>query len=223
MANKLKLTIGDKSQIVDRIELEKVVYTEHSLDLALFMEVHYRIYVAARLAIEHAKKDSSFLNGAYLRMILDSAAELFIVNSLGLAGQKRYLRHWKEGKPNSQFKVEYNGNKVQLTTGFLQREVPIFKELYEALNAHIHPSLMYYNRVIKMDADSIFINEEVPTEDLSGLEGAVFNLFDKVQEDYKSMMDKIHPTTTEYRIVRYSDTLMEFAGQEPIEIKVYKD
>lgn len=206
-----------------REEINRDVYTEHTLELSLFMEAHYRLYVAARMGIDHAKKESSFLNGAYLRIIADSGAELYALTCLDVESQKRYLKHWKEGKPINQFKVKYNGEWVNLSTGFLRKVNPAINKLYEVLNEHIHPSLMYYNRVIKLDADSLFINQDVPNEDLSGVEGLAYAFFDKTFEEFNRMLDNIHPTTSEYRIVRYTDSITELNGQEPIELKVYRE
>lgn len=225
MDNKIETYIvKDGVKIPVRHELARTVFTEHTLELTLFKEVQFRLYVAARLAIEHAKKDSSFLNGAYLRIILDSATELFMVICMGLVAQKRFIAHWKKGKPTNQFKTkDGDGNEIQLTTGFIRRNVPIFNELYEELNQHIHPSFMYYKRVVKFDGDNLFINQDVPKNDFTGLEGRVYGLYEKVLDDYDALIDKIQPTTDEYRIVKYLDSLMEFKGMEPIELTVYKD
>ena len=204
-------------------ELEITEYTELSLKMHLFLEANYRIYVAARMAIDKAKEESSFLNGAYLRMILDSAAELLIVIALSEDIKEKFLDHWREGKPTNTFKLKYGGDWVKLTTGFIRRTAPsIFNELYEALNPHIHPSAMYYNRVVKMDADSLFIDMELPTEDLSGVEGWVYSLYEEIMKDYRKMIFAIKPTSSKYRVLRYSDSLMKLANQEPIEIKVFE-
>ena len=40
-------------------ELEITEYTELSLKMHLFLEANYRIYVAARMAIDKAKEESS--------------------------------------------------------------------------------------------------------------------------------------------------------------------
>lgn len=209
-------------------DIEDNLLTEHSLELALFMEVHYKIYAAARLAIDNSKSDSSitnstFLNGAYLRIILDSASELFAVSCMGLAAQKRFIKHWKSGKPTNQFKVSNEGKEIQLTTGFIRRSTPIINELYEALNPHIHPSMSYYNRIIKRDDNSLFIDNSLPKDDITGLEIKVFNLFENILRRYRDMINLIKPTTTEYRVIKYSDSNREFMGEPPVEIKVYKD
>lgn len=216
--------IKDGVKIPVRHELARTVFTEHSLELTLFKEVQFRLYVAARAAIEHAKKDSSFLNGAYLRIILDSATELFMVTCMGLAAQKRFIAHWKRGKPTNKFQTkDGEGNDIQLTTGYIRRNVPIFDELYSELNQHIHPSFMYYKKVVEFDGDNLFINQEVPKNDLTGLEGRVYSLYEKVLANYDELIDKIQPTTDEHRIVKYLDSLMEFKGMQPAEFKVYKD
>lgn len=215
----------DGKKIPITTELERDVFTEHSLQLALFKEVQYRLYFAARAAIEHAKKESSFLNGAYLRIILDSASEVLMLTCMGQATQKRFITHWKEGKPINKFKIILeNGETTFLTTGFIRKSIPIFNELYEALNPHIHPSLMYYQRVVNLNDDTLFINQDVPTEDLTGLEGRVFGVFETAIERYNEMVDILSiPKSNEYRVLKYSDSLMEYLGKEPVEIKVYKE
>lgn len=216
--------IRDGVKIPVRREIARTVFTEHTLELTLFKEVQYRLYVAARISIEHAKKDNTFLNGAYLRIILDSATELFMVTYMGVLAQKKFIAHWKKGKPTNQFKVmDGNGNEVQLTTGYIRRNVRVFNELYEELNKHIHPSFMYYKRIVDFKDDKLFINQDVPKTDITGLEGRVFNLYEQILEEFDEMIDKIQPTNPEYRIVKYSDSLLEFLGKEPIELTVYKD
>ena len=197
------------------------VYTELTYKMAKYKEVQSRMYFCARMAAQNAIELDNFIIGAYLRMMLDAAANLCFVNMMSNSLKEKYLNHWLSGKPTNKFKVKVGDNWEQLTTGFLQRNIPVYDRLFKALNPLIHPSTKYLSRMIVEDDNSVFINREVISGDVSDM--GVSSLYELELERYDKSMEQIQPTSPEYRELEYSDSIMRLKGEQPITIRIYKE
>lgn len=189
--------------------------------MAKYREVQQRMYFCAKMALQNSVGKDTFLAGAYLRIILDAAASLSFVNCMSNSLKDKFLTHWLAGKPTNKFKVKVGDKWEQLTTGFLQRNIPIYEKLFTALNPLIHPSTATLDLIVKESADSVFINQEVPTGDVSDM--GVVSLYEYELAKYDESMEQIQPTSTEYRELEYSDSLKECTGEAPDIFRVYKE
>ena len=100
------------------------IYTELTYKMAKYREVQSRMYFTAKMALQNSVGKDTFLAGAYLRIILDAAASLSFVNCMSNSLKDKFLTHWLAGKPTNKFKVKVGDKWEQLTTGFLQRNIP---------------------------------------------------------------------------------------------------
>lgn len=220
--------IIDGKKVEVREEIISHTYTEHSLQLSLLGELYFRMFAACRLEIDHSQNQSTFLNGAKLRLILDSAAILLMLVNFNEETQKRFIQHFKEGKPNDKFFLfwyeDSNGKqkKQYLTNGYMRKFDPTLNNLYEALNNYSHPSKVYYDKIVKLEGNNLFINREVPTIDITELGSKIYDVFTWVYNIFDKQIRSIEPKSDKYRIVYYSDTVLEYAGKEPVPIKVYE-
>lgn len=197
------------------------VYTELTFKMAKYLEVHYRLGVAALNAISKATSTDIFLVGAFLRMLADTTANVFIVNCMSYALKEKFIDYWMSGKPVNKFKVKLdNGKWEQLTTGFIQRINPDLNKLYKALNPLVHPSKEYLDKIYKEDDKSIFLDRTIPTGSISdmGLQNMLKYELDKLTES----IDSVIPQSTEYRELEYLDSEMKIKGEAPLIIRIYK-
>ena len=197
------------------------IYTELTYKMAKYKEVQQRMYCTAKIALQNSVGKDTFLAGAYLRMILDAAASLCFVNCMSNSLKDKFLTHWLAGKPTNKFKVKVGDEWEYLTTGFLQRNIPIYKKLFTALNPLIHPSTATLDLIVKESADSVFINLDVPTGDVSDM--GVVSLYELELDKYDKSMEQIQPTSTEYRELEYSDSVKQCRGEAPDKIRIYRE
>lgn len=204
--------------------MESEVYTELTYKMAKYKEVQSRMYFCARMAAQNSIGVDNFIIGAYLRMMLDAAANLCFVNMMSNSLKEKYLNHWLSGKPTNTFKLPIKNSKGEnekCSTGFLQRNIPVYDRLFKALNPLIHPSTKYLSRMIIEDDNSVFINREVISGDVSDM--GVSSLYELELERYDKSMEQIQPTSPEYRELEYSDSIMRLKGEQPITIRIYKE
>lgn len=215
---------GKKVQIEEEIEAH--TFTEHSLQLNNLGELYYRMFSAGINALQEI--NSTFITGAILRLILDSTAILFMLANFNEKTQKRFIKHFKDDKPVDKFILfrykddEGKSKRQYLTTGYIRSIEPKLDKLYSVLNEYSHPSKMYYDKIIKLEGNSLFVNREVPKVDITGLKDEVINCFVWIYDKYMERVRSIVPKSDKYRIVYYSDTLLEFRGKEPVPLKVYE-
>lgn len=199
-----------------------LIYTELSYKLDKYKEVHNRIYFSAISAIQHSLEYDTFLYGAYLRMILDAAVNLFIVNCLSdLKAKERFIDYWMSGKPINKYKVKAGDEWVQLSSGYIQRTIPAIGEMYKALNPMIHPSKDYLERIFKESDGKVYLDRDVPTGEVSDY--GVMSFFNGELEKIEHTIAAIQPTSTEYRELEYSDSLKEATGEAPDIFRIYKE
>lgn len=197
------------------------IYTELTYKMAKYREVQSRMYFCAKMALEQTSKVDNFIAGAYLRMMLDAAANLCFVNCMSNSLKEKYLNHWLAGKPTNKFKVKVGDNWEQLTTGFLQRNIPVYNKLFNALNPLIHPSTVYLDKMIVEDNGTVFYNRDVISGDVTDM--GVISLFENELERYDKSMEQIQPTSTEYRELEYSDSLKQCKGEAPDIFRIYRE
>lgn len=201
-------------------------YTELSLQLGNMGEMLGRLYQSGKKILKDDK--DSFVDGAVLRLILDATAMLYVLLILDDKTQKRFIKHFNTGKPTDTFvlgKYVDDDGKIKrqyLTNGFIRSLQPEFDYCYEKLNSYSHPSKVYLDRIVKMDGNNLFINREVPKWDITGLLNKIDAVFGLVYKEFIKMLDGVEPKSDKYRIVYYSDTLLEREGKEPVPIKVYE-
>lgn len=189
--------------------------------MAKYREVQSRMYFCAKMALEQTSKVDAFIAGAYLRMMLDAAASLCFVNCMSNSLKDKFMDWWLAGKQTNKFKVKVGGKWEQLTTGFLQRNIPVYDKLFNALNPLIHPSTVYLDKMIVEDDNSVFINRDVISGDVSDM--GVISLFEYELERYDKSMELIQPTSTEYRELEYSDSEKQYKGESPDTIRIYRE
>ena len=202
------------------MENQIIIYTELTYKMAKYLEVHYRLAVAAINAICNSTSLDTFLSGAYLRMIADATANLFIVNCMSYSLKEKFLDYWLEGKPVNKFKVKFNGEWIRLTTGFIQKNNPHLDRLYKALNPMIHPSKEYLDKIFIEKDNKIYVDKSVPTGSVYDM--GLQEMFKDEMDKFTQSMDAVTPTSTEYRELEYLDTEMEYKGEEPILVRIYK-
>lgn len=179
------------------------------------------MYFTAKMALQNSVGKDTFLAGAYLRIILDAAASLSFVNCMSNSLKDKFLTHWLAGKPTNKFKVKVGDKWEQLTTGFLQRNIPIYEKLFTALNPLIHPSTATLNLMIQESETSVFYNRDVPTGDVSDM--GVVSLYEYELDKYDKSMEQIQPTSTEYRELEYSDSEKQYKGEAPDIFRIYRE
>lgn len=197
------------------------IYTELTYKMAKYREVQSRMYFTAKMALQNSVGKDTFLAGAYLRIILDAAASLSFVNCMSNSLKDKFLTHWLAGKPTNKFKVKVGDKWEQLTTGFLQRNIPIYEKLFTALNPLIHPSTATLNLMIQESETSVFYNRDVPTGDVSDM--GVVSLYEYELDKYDKSMEQIQPTSTEYRELEYSDSEKQYKGEAPDIFRIYRE
>ena len=196
------------------------IFTELTYKMAKYREVQSRMYFCATLALQNNIKVDTFLAGAYLRIILDAAASLCFVNCMSNSLKDKFMDWWLSGKPTNKFKVKVDGKWEYLSTGFLQRHISIYDKLFKAFNPLIHPSTAYLSKMIKEDDRSIFLNRNVETGEVNDM--GVISLYEYELEKFDKSMEKIQPTSSEYRDLIYSDSLKECIGEEPDIYRIYR-
>lgn len=199
------------------------IYTELTYKMAKYREVQSRMYFCAKMALEQTSKVDTFIAGAYLRMMLDAAASLCFVNCMSNSLKDKFMDWWLAGKPTNKFKLPIkndNGNNEYCSTGFLQRNIPVYDRLFNALNPLIHPSTVYLDKMIVEDDNSVFINRDVISGDVSDM--GVISLFEYELERYDKSMELIQPTSTEYRELEYSDSEKQYKGESPDTFRIYR-
>lgn len=197
-----------------------LIHTELTYKMAKYKEVQYRLGTAAMLAIKNSIGVDTFLAGAYLRMIVDAAAHLFLVNCMNDSLKDKFLDYWMSGREVSKFKVKINGEWEKLTTGFIRRNNKEFDRLYKALNPLIHPSKDYLDLIYKEEGSKVFLDMEVPKEKVDDM-GAI-NLFYYELEKFDKALESIEPRSTEYRELSYLDSMRVYKGEQPLLIRIYK-
>lgn len=197
------------------------IYTELTYKMAKYREVQSRMYFTAKMALQNCVGKDTFLAGAYLRIILDAAASLCFVNCMSNSLKDKFLTHWLAGKPTNKFKVKVGDKWEQLTTGFLQRNIPIYEKLFTALNPLIHPSTATLNLMIQESETTVFYNRDVPTGDISDM--GVVSLYEYELDKYDKSMEQIQPTSTEYRELEYSDSEKQYRGEAPDIFRIYRE
>lgn len=198
-----------------------IIYTELTYKMAKYKEVQQRMYFCAKMALQNCVGKDTFLAGAYLRIILDAAASLCFVNCMSNSLKDKFLTHWLAGKPTNKFKVKVGDKWEYLTTGFLQRNIPIYEKLFTALNPLIHPSTATLNLMIQENETSVFYNRDVPTGDISDM--GVVSLYEYELDKYDKSMEQIQPTSTEYRELEYSDREKQYKGEAPDILRIYRE
>lgn len=198
-----------------------IIYTELTYKMAKYKEVQQRMYFCAKMALQNSVGKDTFLAGAYLRIILDAAASLSFVNCMSNSLKDKFLTHWLAGKPTNKFKVKVGDKWEYLTTGFLQRNIPIYEKLFTALNPLIHPSTATLNLMIQENETSVFYNRDVPTGDISDM--GVVSLYEYELDKYDKSMEQIQPTSTEYRELEYSDREKQYKGEAPDILRIYRE
>lgn len=189
--------------------------------MAKYREVQQRMYFSARMALQNSIGKDTFLAGAYLRIILDAAASLCFVNCMSNSLKDKFINHWLAGKPTNKFKVKLGDKWEYLSTGFLQRNIPIYDKLFTALNPLIHPSTATLDLIFKESADSVFMDRDVPTGDVSDM--GVLSLYEMELDKYNKSMEQIQPTSPEYRELEYSDSEKQYKGEAPDTFRIYKE
>lgn len=197
------------------------IYTELTYKMAKYREVQQRMYFSARMALQNSIGKDTFLAGAYLRIILDAAASLCFVNCMSNSLKDKFIHHWLAGKPTNKFKVKLGDKWEYLSTGFLQRNIPIYDKLFTALNPLIHPSTATLDLIFKESADSVFMDRDVPTGDVSDM--GVISLYEMELDKYNKSMEQIQPTSTEYRELEYSDSEKQYKGEAPDILRIYRE
>lgn len=197
------------------------IYTELTYKMAKYREVQSRMYFCAKMALQNSVGKDTFMAGAYLRMILDAAASLCFVNCMSNSLKDRFLTHWLSGKPTNKFKVKVGDKWEQLTTGFLQRNIPVYDKLFTALNPLIHPSTVYLDKMIVEGDGSVFYNRDVISGDVSDM--GVISLYEYELERYDNSMEQIQPTSTEYRELEYNDSEKQYKGEAPDVFRIYRE
>ena len=199
------------------------IYTELTYKMTKYREVQQRMYFTARMALQNSVGKDTFLAGAYLRMMLDAAASLCFVNCMSNSLKDKFLNHWLSGKPTNKFKLPIKNDKGEneyCSTGFLQRNSPVYDRLFKALNPLIHPSTVYLDKMIVEGNDSVFINRDVISGDVSDM--GVISLYEYELERYDNSMEQIQPTSTEYRELEYSDSEKQYKGEAPEIFRIYR-
>lgn len=196
-------------------------YTELTYKMAKYREVQSRMFFCAKVALENNIQVDNFIAGAYLRIMLDAAANLCYVNCMSNSLKGKYMDWWLAGKPTNKFKFKFGDKWEQLTTGFLQRNIPVYDKLYKALNPMIHPSTDYLNKMIIESDGRVFFNKDVISGEVSDM--GVVSLYEYELAKYDESMEQIQPTSTEYRELEYSDSLKECTGEAPDIFRVYKE
>lgn len=199
---------------------EIIIHTELTYKMNKFKEVHNRLYMAGYNAICNTINIDTFLSGAYLRMIVDAAANLFLVNCMSYSLKEKFIDYWMSGKPVNQFKAKVNGNWVQLTTGFIQRNNPHFDRLYKILNPMIHPSKEYLDRIFIEDDKSIYLDTTVPIGAVDDY--GARDLYERELKKFEESIEAIQPTSSEFRDIEYMDSYMKATNQAPIIFRIYK-
>lgn len=199
---------------------EILIHTELTYKMAKYKEVQYRLGTAAILALNNSINVDTFLCGAYLRMIVDAAAHLFLVNCMNDSLKDKFLDYWLKGNEINKFKVKFNGEWVKLTTGFIRKNNKDFDRLYKALNPLIHPSIEYLNLIYKEENGRVFLDTEVPKM-IEGDLGAI-SLFNNQLKLFDESLEAIQPQSKEYRELWYSDSMRVYKGEQPILIRIYK-
>lgn len=203
------------------MESNIIIYTELTYKMAKYKEVQQRMYFCAKMALQNCVGKDTFLAGAYLRIILDAAASLCFVNCMSNSLKDKFLTHWLAGKPTNKFKVKVGDKWEYITTGFLQRNIPIYEKLFTALNPLIHPSTATLNLMIQESETSVFYNRDVPTGDISDM--GVVSLYEYELDKYDKSMEQIQPTSTEYRELEYSDSEKQYKGEAPDIFRIYRE
>lgn len=207
------------------IRMSKIyIYTELTYKMAKYREVQSRMYFCAKMALEQTSKVDAFIAGAYLRMMLDAAASLCFVNCMSNSFKDKFMDWWLAGKPTNKFPLPIKNEKGKnetCSTGFLQRNIPVYDKLFNALNPLIHPSTVYLDKMIVEDDNSVFMNRDVISGNVSDM--GVISLFEYELERYDKSMELIQPTSTEYRELEYSDSMKQYKGEAPDIIRIYRE
>lgn len=201
-------------------------YTEHSLKLLNLGELFVRLYQSGREAV---KAGDTFTAGANLRLILDSAAMMYNLLLFNDDTRERFIEYFDTGKPTDKFNLywykddEGKSKRQYLTNGFIRNLQPELDYLYKVLNDYSHPSKVYLDKIVKMDGDNLYIERTKDKGDITGVAQKVYAVWSLLYKKYLELVKSIKPKSDSYRIVYYSDTILERNDKEPVPIKVFKE